>query len=480
MKILSLCLFLAQAIGAFGAAFTSTQSGNFSAGSTWVGGSAPSASGDTWTIASGHTVVYDTDNSAAAAGWGASVVTGSLTMTNAQCYFKVGGNLSGAGTWRIGSPANPILFNADNTPMVVVEFTGAAQCTMAGTNNLVWYGATNHVWNGFLSNTATVGATSLSLSNLPASIGTNDVFWMGRTNQGQIGEFYFVDSVSGNTINLKSVLTLTNTWPGSVFTNTSVTVANRSNGTPVSVLSCPIVVIEKSPRAISTITASQTNTIIGVRFQNLGKGLGTSCSGWTVNNCTVNNCSNGGLGSTSCYGWTVNNCTNINSGSLFKTSFDILMISTKSTNDSLFVPSFTYYSPICSDYQYFYGLAGNVFPTNNPLGFAHQILATNSPVALYLTFSVRPHGNRTVVVGCFQTNSVTYSATMMPATCKPPSTTNIVSAAASGGWTNVPMSWSNSNSYPQTVTIWVDAKAATLTTGYTTVTLGPDNVTAKQ
>ena len=40
-------------------AYTSTQTGNFSSASTWGGSGYPSANGDTWTIASGHTVTYD-------------------------------------------------------------------------------------------------------------------------------------------------------------------------------------------------------------------------------------------------------------------------------------------------------------------------------------------------------------------------------------------------------------------------------------
>ena len=42
------------------AAYTSTQSGNFSANSTWGGSGSPSANGDTFNVASGHTVTLDT------------------------------------------------------------------------------------------------------------------------------------------------------------------------------------------------------------------------------------------------------------------------------------------------------------------------------------------------------------------------------------------------------------------------------------
>jgi len=66
----------------------------------------------------------DASNSAFASGWGLSTNLGTLVMTNLPCYLKMSGNLTGTGTWLIGSASNPIAFNPDNTPSVVMEFTG--------------------------------------------------------------------------------------------------------------------------------------------------------------------------------------------------------------------------------------------------------------------------------------------------------------------------------------------------------------------
>jgi hypothetical protein len=80
-------------------AFTSTQSGLFSANSTWGGGGHPSVNGDTFTIASGHTVTQDTDFSGLTAGFGASVITGALINSQSSTnILQMNGNLTGTGT----------------------------------------------------------------------------------------------------------------------------------------------------------------------------------------------------------------------------------------------------------------------------------------------------------------------------------------------------------------------------------------------
>ena len=74
MKKLLLILLAVLATSMQAANYTSTVSGAFSAGATWIGGVAPTLSNDTWTIAAGHTVSYDVSN-ATTNPWGASVST---------------------------------------------------------------------------------------------------------------------------------------------------------------------------------------------------------------------------------------------------------------------------------------------------------------------------------------------------------------------------------------------------------------------
>ena len=96
------------------AAYTSTQSGNFTASATWGGGGSPSANDDTFNIAAGHTVTLDTAFSISS-GFGDSYIYGMLKNSqssntelrmNGRLYIKGGGCLhlcdnSGAVTTKI-------------------------------------------------------------------------------------------------------------------------------------------------------------------------------------------------------------------------------------------------------------------------------------------------------------------------------------------------------------------------------------------
>ena len=101
------------------AAYTSTQSGSFSASATWGGGGSPSANGDTFNIAAGHTVTLDTAFSITS-GFGDSYIYGTLNNTpwlntelrmNGRLYIKGGGCLH--------------LCDHSNTRTVSILFDGA-------------------------------------------------------------------------------------------------------------------------------------------------------------------------------------------------------------------------------------------------------------------------------------------------------------------------------------------------------------------
>jgi hypothetical protein len=313
--IAAFLMLLSQSI--YGSAYYTVRSGNFSATTTWNLGIVPSLGGDTWSNAPGFTLIYDVNNQTTS-GWGPSTNNGFLVMTNLPCYLLMNGNLSGNGTNLIGSATTPVPFTSSNTPMCYIQFTNsAAQLTMIGTNSMPMSG-TPHLTNMYLSAAAQLGATSITVSNVPSWLAVNDVLWMAPTNttQGQGGEYYMVSSVAGRVINFLSVAGTGNTnfYPGMTFVS-SVPTTSRPVGTQIAVLSCSVVFLEMQQRTISTITAILTNTIIGVTLQNLGRGLAnTGCSGWTASYNTANNCSFGGLAYNLCAGWTAsyntaNNCS---------------------------------------------------------------------------------------------------------------------------------------------------------------------------
>jgi len=74
------------------AAYTSTQSGNFTDSATWGGGGYPSANGDTFSITAGHTVTYNT-NSPVSTGFGDSNIYGTLTHASGATHIRMNGRL---------------------------------------------------------------------------------------------------------------------------------------------------------------------------------------------------------------------------------------------------------------------------------------------------------------------------------------------------------------------------------------------------
>jgi hypothetical protein len=100
------------------ATITSNATGNWSAGSTWVGGAVP-IDNDTVIIASGHVVTFDVDQSGFANGINGITITGTLKLTrSAGTYYlkmKAATTISGAGTFDCGTADDIIPFAAKHT-----------------------------------------------------------------------------------------------------------------------------------------------------------------------------------------------------------------------------------------------------------------------------------------------------------------------------------------------------------------------------
>ena len=486
MKTLFTIVLLLTSSGlALATAFTSTQSGLFSAGTTWVGGVAPAASGDTFNIAAGHIVTYDVNDRTKA--WGVSTNNGELRFTNGiPCSLKMAGNLSGLGVWS----ALNIDFTASNTPAAVVEFTNGAQCTMTGTNNIQWTGVTNH--QGFAVTTAVALANTncVTVNSLPSGIRTNDV--MAVVNAGSASQnstFYVVSAITNNTVYFKTNTLFgseTNEYPGIAFTSTIPSL--YPTNCAVTFLSCPIAIRQTVQAAISVFTASQTNTLTGVMVNNTGLGVFNSCRGLNLYGCSANGNNSGGFACNSCtvgtitgcsangnsYGGfayysctvgTITGCVNSDSEALIISCFGCLFVNTSSVGDTFSWPAGFQSLPYQYDTKTWIFNTGSVRLTNNIYSFTFT--STNWPIYLTENIGLNAKATKTVSVNVLLTNGVSYAVSFGSL-----SQTNIT---GSGAWTNLVLSVQNTNAYPVQTTLTVSATATNIANvGNSTVQIGND------
>jgi len=143
----------------------STGGGLWSAGSTWVGGSAP-VDNDTVVIASGDTVTYDVDWSSAVTypnGINGMTITGTLKLsrtTSGYLKMKAATTIAGAGTFDCGASSS------DAIPFAVKHtITGGAAWSINGTSGLTMtvYAAEPSIKTILLSGDEAIGQTELSV-----------------------------------------------------------------------------------------------------------------------------------------------------------------------------------------------------------------------------------------------------------------------------------------------------------------------------
>lgn len=116
---------------------TSTATGLFSAGATWVGGVAP-VDGDAFIIANTHTVTFDMDQSAWA-GMASSTINAGGTLiasTTAGAYvLKVVGNLNVNGTLQVGTS---VAVPYPSTCTFTLDFSGGTSVMVVGSAGKVY------------------------------------------------------------------------------------------------------------------------------------------------------------------------------------------------------------------------------------------------------------------------------------------------------------------------------------------------------
>ncbi|MEM2582573.1 MAG: G8 domain-containing protein [Candidatus Caldarchaeum sp.] len=144
------------------ATLTSVKSGRWSDPTVWDTGSVP-ADGDSVTIASGHTVVFDVDQSSFTTGLAGLTINGTLfipsqsedsDMPNFVC-LKVNANINGSGTLQVGSET----YRIQHPQKVRIMANGTLQTAI-----LRFYGELRRTWD-WLKNTASSGSTSIVLAN---------------------------------------------------------------------------------------------------------------------------------------------------------------------------------------------------------------------------------------------------------------------------------------------------------------------------
>ena len=326
------------------ATYTNNGTGLFSAGATWIGGVAPSASGDGFVITNG-TVLYNVDNSSTT-GWGASQIQkgGQMLVTNSpsnQVRMLQNGNITIAnnGQFNVGTAAAPIQFYGNELQGFVYQPTNAAQIVITSqTNSFNWFGVTNHQASTILTANAPSGTNSITVAALPPSVGSNDVLLVvNGSSASQNSYFYIVSAVTNNSLYFKPLALLgaeTNFWPRTAFSAT-IPSAFPSNSV-VSFISCPVAVVEPSYLNQSVSVGGNSNTLSGVLIS-VQYGFFQQSIGQALNNCTLSGNNGGGACYNYCSATTLNNCTlsgNSGGGACYNCSATTLNNCTLSGNNN--------------------------------------------------------------------------------------------------------------------------------------------------
>jgi hypothetical protein len=166
------------------AAYTSTQSGNFSNVSTWGGGGYPDTNADTFTIVAGHTVTYDV-TTALTVGLGACVINAGGTLVfNANTQIRFNGNFTSSGNFYCKQPGVKIFLKGTTSPDNIFSLNNITQLTTTGTGvsglSTVSVGSTVGITTGIK-----LSGTGIRTNSKVISI-SGSVLTLDRTNSGTV------------------------------------------------------------------------------------------------------------------------------------------------------------------------------------------------------------------------------------------------------------------------------------------------------
>jgi len=270
------------------AAITSAQSGLWSQSSTWVGGVVP-GNGDTATIATGHTVTFDVDQSGFASGLAGLTIGGTLQVAvdGTRTYLKMAGNITGTGSMYWGTEANPVPAPTDSTPEVAtIAFNGAYLIT-GNLANLELWGEQRQPSYPIASKTdnytiVLAGSGSLTWLRAGDKIGISDSTVQGLHSPPS--EEFTVSAYNASTRTITLVEPLTRA-------------VNQNGATDRVMLITRNILATNLGKAsnIGFVNAKNSGKAAGVRFYNFGRGPLDNRNDWTVAYCTGQNNTYGGI-----------------------------------------------------------------------------------------------------------------------------------------------------------------------------------------
>jgi len=174
----------------------------------WDGGIAVPANGDSVTIPTGQTCIFDYDTSGYADGIAGITITGTLsvsTTTTSYLKMKAATTISGAGTFNVGTSGTPIPF------AVKFTLTGGSGWYVQGSGGLTMgvYGAEPTYTYAKLSGAESAGATRLEIdTDLTGDIWANaDAIRINNVNKAKDSELRVIGAITSTYIDITAGLT---------------------------------------------------------------------------------------------------------------------------------------------------------------------------------------------------------------------------------------------------------------------------------
>lgn len=167
------------------AAYTSTQSGNFSDSATWGGGGYPSVNADTFTIVAGHDVTYDV-TTALTDGLGACTINAGGTLRfNSNTEIRLNGSFTCNGNFYCKQPGIKIFLKGTSSVDNIFTLNSHSQLTTTGTGisglSTVSVGSTVGIATGIK-----LSGTGIRTNAKVISIDAGNILTLDRTNSGTV------------------------------------------------------------------------------------------------------------------------------------------------------------------------------------------------------------------------------------------------------------------------------------------------------